>query len=100
MTMLKQGLLAVALLAVLAYSGGLGYLYLRQEKLLFQPEVLAADHVFALGDDVHEVQVAVPGATLSAQPGQLVRQSRFLPQGEFRPVHGRLPRLRQEHGAD
>ena len=49
MTMLKQGLLAVLLLAVLAYSGGLGYLYLRQEKLLFQPEVLAADHVFALG---------------------------------------------------
>ena len=71
MTMLKQGLLAVALLAVLAYSGGLGYLYLRQEKLLFQPEVLAADHVFALGDDVHEVQVAVPGSSLSALHLQL-----------------------------
>ena len=64
--MWKQVLLAVAGLAMLFYVGGLAWLYLRQEKLLFQPETLAADHVFALGDDVHELQVTVPGARLSA----------------------------------
>ena len=56
----------LALLALMAFLGGLGWLYLRQEALLFQPQLLAADHVFGLGDDVHEVTVAVPGATLSA----------------------------------
>jgi len=69
--MWKQVLLAIAGLALLAYLGGLAWLYLRQEKLLFQPEVLSVDHQFARGDDVHELQIAVPGARLSALHLQL-----------------------------
>ena len=64
--MWKRVLLTLGGLALLAYLGGLGWLFLRQEELLFQPEVLAADHRFALGSDVHELQIAVPGAALSA----------------------------------
>jgi hypothetical protein len=71
MSMWKQVLLTLGGLALLAYLGGLGWLFLRQEKLLFQPEVLAADQQFALGDDVHELQIAVPGASLSALHLQL-----------------------------
>jgi pimeloyl-ACP methyl ester carboxylesterase len=37
-----------------------------QEKLLFHPEPLAADHAFDFGADVHEVSIEVPGATLHA----------------------------------
>jgi len=37
-----------------------------QEKLLFHPEPLPADHTFDLGADVHEVTIDVPGARLSA----------------------------------
>lgn len=53
---------ALALLVCAA----LGWIYLRQERLLFQPVVLPADHVFDLGADVHEERLEVPGATLSA----------------------------------
>ena len=66
MAIWKRGLLALLGLLVLAYIGGVGWLYFKQEGLLFAPVVLPADHVFALGDDVKEVQVAVPGARLSA----------------------------------
>ena len=69
--MWKQVLLAVASFALVAYLGGMAWLYLRQEKLLLQPEVLSADYQFALGSDVHEVQVSVPGAALSALHLQL-----------------------------
>ena len=58
-------LIGAALLALLACAA-LGWVYLRQEKLLFQPDVLPADHVFGLGDDVHEQRIEVPGASLSA----------------------------------
>ncbi len=69
--MWKQTLLGIAGLALLAYLGGMGWLYLRQEKLLLQPEALPAGYQFALGSDVHEVQVRVPGAALSALHLQL-----------------------------
>jgi len=62
----KQLLLSVLGLALLAYLLGLGWLYLRQERLLFQPQILPADYRFNLGPDVHELSIAVPGATLSA----------------------------------
>ena len=53
-------------LAALAYIGAIGWLYFKQEALLFAPVVLPADHVFNLGDDVKELQVEVAGARLSA----------------------------------
>ncbi len=37
-----------------------------QERLLFHPTVLAPEHRFTYGDDVHEVVIDVPGAQLSA----------------------------------
>jgi uncharacterized protein len=37
-----------------------------QERLLFEPEPLPADHRFDLGPDVHERTIDVPGARLSA----------------------------------
>jgi pimeloyl-ACP methyl ester carboxylesterase len=57
----------VLLLGSLAlYAGALGWLWLRQEKLLFAPTVLRADQVLAMAPDVHEVAIDVPGARLSA----------------------------------
>ena len=53
-------------LAALAYIGAIGWLYFKQEALLFAPVVLPADHLFTLGDDVKELQVEVAGARLSA----------------------------------
>ena len=61
---------AVVVLFVLA-AALFGWVYARQERLLFHPEPLAADHVFALGEGVHETTVQVPGATLSALHLQL-----------------------------
>lgn len=55
-----------ALLALSGYALAMGWLYLRQERLLFQPDVLPPDHRFALGQDVHELSLDVPGARLSA----------------------------------
>jgi pimeloyl-ACP methyl ester carboxylesterase len=54
--------LACALAVVL---GGVGLVYARQESLLFAPEPLAADHVFAW-PQVEEVRIPVDGASLSA----------------------------------
>ncbi|MGN6828327.1 alpha/beta hydrolase [Paucibacter sp. M5-1] len=59
-------LLLVVALALLVYGLLLAWLYWRQERLLFMPQPLPAAHRFALGDDVHELQIAVPGARLSA----------------------------------
>jgi uncharacterized protein len=59
-------LLGAVLLLVAACLAAMGWVWLRQERLLFHPEPLPADHDFQLGGDVHEVSVAVPGAMLSA----------------------------------
>jgi uncharacterized protein len=48
------------------YGALLLALWWGQEKLLFQPQALPADHAFELGADVHETTVEVPGATLHA----------------------------------
>ena len=58
--------LAVAL--PVAYGAVLAMLWFRQERLLFQPEVLAPDTVLSRAPDVHEAFVEVPGARLSVQP--------------------------------
>lgn len=63
--MMRRLLLVVAL-ALLVYGLLLAWLYWRQERLLFMPQPLPAAHRFALGDDVHELQIEVPGARLSA----------------------------------
>ena len=62
---LRRGLLLAALGAGL-YALLLGLLWFQQERLLFQPAPLAAGHRFALGDDVHERWIDVPGARLNA----------------------------------
>lgn len=51
--------------AIAAYALLLAWVYLRQERLLFRPEPLAAAHEFGL-PDVREVRIDVDGATLSA----------------------------------
>jgi pimeloyl-ACP methyl ester carboxylesterase len=56
----------ILLALVLAYSAVMGALWWGQERLLFHPEPLAADHRFDFGADVHETWVEVPGARLNA----------------------------------
>ncbi|MBL8944461.1 MAG: alpha/beta fold hydrolase [Myxococcales bacterium] len=48
------------------YTLALTAIWALQERLLFHPEVLPADHDFAFGADVHEVAIDVPGARLVA----------------------------------
>ncbi|CAD5374900.1 Hydrolase_4 domain-containing protein [Rubrivivax sp. A210] len=54
------------LLAGTLYALALAVLWWGQERLLFQPEVLAATHRFDFGADVHEDGLDVPGARLHA----------------------------------
>jgi len=68
--MKKKLLVALATLAAL-YAVVLAALWFGQEKLLFRPAALPAEHRFALGDDVHETWVDVPGARLNALHLQL-----------------------------
>jgi pimeloyl-ACP methyl ester carboxylesterase len=60
-----RALLVVPLLAGVGYGGLLAWYYGFQERVLFQPTVLPADHRFDLGD-VEELSIDVDGATLSA----------------------------------
>ena len=59
-------LLVVGMSAVLVYVAVLGALWYGQERLLFLPQTLAADHRFNQPADVHEVWIDVPGARLNA----------------------------------
>lgn len=52
--------------AALFYAAVLALLWWKQEALLFVPDVLAADHRFDRGDDVHDLWIEVPGARLHA----------------------------------
>ena len=54
------------LLALALYGAAMGWLWFKQEKLLFAPDVLAANHPLARAPDIHELTIDVPGATLSA----------------------------------
>jgi alpha-beta hydrolase superfamily lysophospholipase len=58
--------LAVAGLALLGYAAILGWLWVRQESLLFAPTVLPASRVLSEAPDIQEEFVEVPGARLSA----------------------------------
>ncbi len=55
----------VLLALALVYAGLLAWMYTQQERLLFHPTRLSADHRFDL-PGVNEVSIPVPGATLSA----------------------------------
>ncbi|HSI53513.1 MAG TPA: alpha/beta fold hydrolase [Ramlibacter sp.] len=48
------------------YSAAIGWLWFRQERLLFEPTPLPADHLLSTDADVHELTIDVPGAQLSA----------------------------------
>jgi uncharacterized protein len=48
------------------YTAAIGYLWLRQERLLFEPTKLPADFLLSAEPDVHESWIEVPGARLSA----------------------------------
>jgi pimeloyl-ACP methyl ester carboxylesterase len=74
-------LLAAILLAL--YLAALAWLWLRQERLLFFPEVLPADHRLATDPDVRELSIPVPGAHLSVLHLQLPQ-----PKGVVLYLHG------------
>jgi uncharacterized protein len=50
----------------LFYGVAVAALWWGQERLLFHPVLLPADHAFRMADDVHESWVDVPGAKLNA----------------------------------
>jgi hypothetical protein len=56
----------LGVLAAVLYLLVLVALWFLQERLIFHPTPLPADHRFAFGSDVTEVRIEVPGATLSA----------------------------------
>ncbi|MEO6623473.1 MAG: alpha/beta fold hydrolase [Burkholderiaceae bacterium] len=59
-------LAGIVLLVVALYGAAMGWLWLRQEKMLFAPDVLGAGLVLARTADTHELTIDVPGARLSA----------------------------------
>jgi hypothetical protein len=61
----KRGVLAVLLLAGLAWTGAVGALWLGQERLLFKPVPLPQQARLSVEPDVSEAFVEVPGARLS-----------------------------------
>ncbi len=58
-------LLLLFVLAFVLYSAALVALWFMQERLLFAPQTLPAQHRFELGADVHEGFIDVPGARLN-----------------------------------
>jgi len=58
--------LGVLAAAGAVYTVALGWLWFRQERLMFEPTTLPPDHVLATDPDVHELWIDVPGARLSA----------------------------------
>ena len=61
----------IAAMCFAIYLVALAWLWFRQEKLLFAPDVLPADYRLAKAADIHEVRIDVPGAKLSALHLQL-----------------------------
>jgi uncharacterized protein len=59
-------LAGAALLLALLYAALLALLWWQQERLIFLPSKLPAEHRFGFGADVHEAWVEVPGARLHA----------------------------------
>jgi len=71
MKRLNNAAYALMSLGVLAaagalYTAALGWLWFRQERLLFEPTTLPPDCMLTTDPDVHELWIDVPGARLSA----------------------------------
>ena len=82
---------ASVLLAIgVIYAGAVGWLYFRQERLLFEPDKLPLDEPICNDDDTREFFVEVPGSRLSV--AHMVRpQSR----GVFFFLHGNSGNLKK-----
>jgi len=65
MKWLRRIAIALALAGAISYSAIAGFVYFKQEGLIFRPAPLAADYRFDI-PGVTEVRVPVPGAELSA----------------------------------
>lgn len=61
-----RALVRFGLLAAVTYFVVLVAVWFLQERLIFHPTTLPADHRFDFGADVGEVRIEVPGATLHA----------------------------------
>ena len=83
--------LASIVLALAAiYGAAIAWLYFRQERLLFEPEHLPADHQLSTDVDVREITIDVPGARLSV--AQLALPN---PRGVVFFLHGNSGNLRK-----
>ena len=67
--LLRKGFIAATSLVALAamvYAGGLAFLYVMQERMLFPATVLPADYRFRFPQPFDELRIPVPGAVLDA----------------------------------
>ncbi|MBI2317105.1 MAG: alpha/beta fold hydrolase [Betaproteobacteria bacterium] len=76
-SLLKRGATLAATIGSAGYVAALAWLYWRQERRLFHPEPLPADHRFAL-PGVDEIWIDVDGARLSALHLKLPRPEGFM----------------------
>jgi pimeloyl-ACP methyl ester carboxylesterase len=81
---------AVVLAVGAIYAGAVGWLYFRQERLLFEPDKLPADMPICTDPDTREFFVDVPGAQLSVAHLQLPN-----PRGVFFFLHGNSGNLKK-----
>jgi pimeloyl-ACP methyl ester carboxylesterase len=65
---MAYALFSLGLLAAVGavYTAAIGWLWFRQERILFEPTPLPADYVLSTDPDVQELTIDVPGAKLSA----------------------------------
>ena len=85
---MQKLIVTATLLALALYAALLAGLWLWQERLIFLPARLPANHRFDLGPDVHETWVEVPGARLNALHLQLPK-----PDGVVVYLHGNAGNL-------
>lgn len=92
MSMLAYAVFALSVLLALAaiYGAAIGWLYFRQERLLFEPETLPADHRLSTDTDVHETFIDVPGARISVAQLKLAN-----PRGVMFYLHGNSGNLQK-----
>jgi pimeloyl-ACP methyl ester carboxylesterase len=81
---------AVVLAVGAIYAGAIGWLYFRQERLLFEPDVLPPDEPICSDPDTREFFLDVPGAQLSV--AHLARPN---PRGVFFFLHGNSGNLKK-----
>jgi pimeloyl-ACP methyl ester carboxylesterase len=88
---IAYGLFSLGLIAAMGavYTAAIGYLWLRQERLLFEPTPLPGDEALVDDPDVHEQWIDVPGARLSAAQLRLPN-----PRGVVFFLHGNSGNLR------